>query len=78
MQRRRFLQTLSAGSLASLLPNLACAPTSVNVSTIDRQALVARHAPVVRTIDPFSVLSVGNGRFAFTADVTGLQSFPDA
>lgn len=79
MQRRRFLQTLSAGSLAGLLPNLACVPAQeISASAIDRRALVARHVPVVRTVDPFSVLSVGNGGFAFTADVTGLQTFPDA
>ncbi len=43
---------------------------------IDRQTLVRRHNPVLRDFDPVSPLSVGNGEFAFTADVTGLQSFP--
>jgi hypothetical protein len=42
---------------------------------IDRKNLVARHNPVIRTADRLSPLSVGNGRFAFTADITGLQSF---
>ena len=41
---------------------------------IDRHALVTRHNPVVRAVDFDSPLSVGNGRFAFTADVTGLQT----
>ena len=41
---------------------------------IDRAALVARHAVHVEGIDPESPLSVGNGDFAFTVDVTGLQS----
>ncbi len=41
---------------------------------IDRQALVTRHNPVVRTVDVDSPLSVGNGRFAFTADATGVQT----
>lgn len=45
---------------------------------IDRAALVERHHPVVTTVDPLSPLSVGNGEFAFTADVTGLQSFPES
>ena len=45
---------------------------------IDRQALVTRHNPVLRTFDPESPLSVGNGQFAFTVDVTGLQTFPEA
>ncbi|HEV2864330.1 MAG TPA: hypothetical protein VGX48_25250 [Pyrinomonadaceae bacterium] len=43
---------------------------------IDRAALIGRHNPVARKIDPLSPLSVGNGEFAFTADVTGLQTFP--
>ena len=45
---------------------------------IDRQALVARHNPRMRKLDPLSPLSLGNGEFAFTADITGLQSFPAA
>ncbi|WP_426324736.1 hypothetical protein [Pedobacter sp. R-06] len=44
---------------------------------IDREALVTRHTIVVKKIDSLSSLSVGNGRFAFTVDATGLQSFPD-
>lgn len=44
---------------------------------IDRQALVARHAPHLTAPDPWAPLSVGNGRFCFTADVTGLQTFGD-
>ncbi len=45
---------------------------------IDRQSLVTRHNPVLREFDIESPLSVGNGQFAFTADVTGLQTFPEA
>ncbi len=44
---------------------------------IDRQALVRRHRVVLRTADPRSPLTVGNGEFCYTADLTGLQSFPD-
>jgi protein-glucosylgalactosylhydroxylysine glucosidase len=39
---------------------------------------VTRHTPVLRRFDVAEPLSVGNGEFAFTADVTGLQTFPDA
>lgn len=46
-------------------------------SRIDRHALVSRHDPVLRTFDTTSPLSVGNGTFAFTADVTGLQTFAE-
>ncbi|GIU79910.1 MAG: hypothetical protein KatS3mg005_3148 [Bryobacteraceae bacterium] len=49
----------------------------LSAQPIDRQALVRRHNPVLRAADPWAPLSVGNGEFAFTADVTGLQSFPD-
>jgi hypothetical protein len=44
---------------------------------IDRQALVARHNPHLQAVDPWAPLSVGNGQFCFTADVTGLQTFPE-
>jgi hypothetical protein len=44
---------------------------------IDRKALVARHSPSIHRLDPLSPFSLGNGEFAFTADITGLQTFPD-
>ncbi|MEO6393151.1 MAG: hypothetical protein ABIP75_14980, partial [Pyrinomonadaceae bacterium] len=43
---------------------------------IDRAALVDRHNPALRALDPLSPLTVGNGEFAFTADITGLQTLP--
>jgi len=43
---------------------------------IDRKALVTRHDIVLTRHDPLTPLSVGNGELAFTADITGLQSFP--
>ncbi len=49
---------------------------TANPKAIDRQALVARHQVVITAPDPMSALSVGNGEFAFTVDVTGLQTFP--
>jgi len=45
--------------------------------TIDRQALVTRHNVTLNRPDPLTPLSVGNGEFAFTADITGLQTFPE-
>ena len=44
---------------------------------IDRKALVTRNNPVVTTVDTLASLSVGNGGFAFTTDITGLQTFPE-
>ncbi|NOU97951.1 glycoside hydrolase family 65 [Paenibacillus sp. LMG 31456] len=44
---------------------------------IDRYALVSRHNPVLKQAELLSPLSVGNGEFAYTVDITGLQSFPE-
>ncbi|MBS1663030.1 MAG: hypothetical protein JST68_18445, partial [Bacteroidetes bacterium] len=44
---------------------------------IDRKALVGRHNVVNTRVDTMGSLTVGNGAFAFTVDVTGLQSFPE-
>ncbi len=43
---------------------------------IDRQAVVSRNNPVVTEANPLASLTVGNGHFATTVDVTGLQSYP--
>ena len=45
---------------------------------IDRHALVTRHNVVLRQFDANNPLTVGNGEFAFTVDITGLQTFPEA
>ncbi len=57
---------------------LAGAVASFATEPIDRRALVTRHNPSLQRLDPESPLSVGNGEFAFTADVTGLQTFASA
>lgn len=44
---------------------------------IDRRALVRRHDVEQTTLDPRSPVTVGNGEFALTVDLTGLQSMPD-
>jgi hypothetical protein len=44
---------------------------------IDRKSVVGRHNVKVSEVDTLGSLSVGNGRFAFTVDVTGLQTFPE-
>jgi hypothetical protein len=54
------------------------AARAADAPPIDRQALVTRHNPVLHEFDVRSPLSVGNGEFCFTADATGLQTFPDA
>jgi hypothetical protein len=41
---------------------------------INRYELINKHNPVLHKADYTSPLTVGNGEFAFTADITGLQS----
>lgn len=43
---------------------------------IDRYDVVTRHNVIIQAADSLGSLSVGNGEFAFTVDVSGLQSFP--
>ncbi len=50
---------------------------SSNNGKIDRYALVTRNNPHVTSVDTMASLTVGNGHFAFTADITGLQTFPE-
>src|ERR1035437_2846350 len=51
--------------------------SSASAQKINRKALVQRHNVIVKQVDSLSSLSVGNGKFAFTVDVTGLQTFPE-
>ena len=60
------------------LSSAAPEPPWAGPAPIDRHALVTRHNVELTRFDPESPLSVGNGEFAFTVDVTGLQTFPDA
>jgi hypothetical protein len=92
LSRRKFLKTMaiSGGAVyavsakggpqitspAITKASFALSAAQRSTHTIDRAALVKRHNPVLRQIDPLSPLSVGNGEFAFTCDVTGLQTFP--
>ena len=50
--------------------------TDNTTAAIDRQAVVNRHNPLITEADPLASLSVGNGHFATTVDITGLQSYP--
>lgn len=62
----------SFGACAQATPAIRSSPAT----PIDRRALVSRHDVSFRSIDPTAALMVGNGNFAFTADITGLQTFP--
>lgn len=43
---------------------------------INRHDLITRNNILVNGFDDLNSLTVGNGNFAFTADITGLQTFP--
>lgn len=60
----------------SLLFTVFCLifPIKGRAQTINRFDLVNRHNVILKEIDPLAPLSVGNGDFAYTADVTGMQS----
>jgi hypothetical protein len=71
-------------ALAALLqPSMGSAqqpPNPLPAATaekIDRRALVSRHNVNFQQIDPTSPAMVGNGNLAFTADITGLQTFAE-
>ena len=59
-------------TLVAILVALPCD----GVAPLDREALVRRHNITLTEFHDNSPLAVGNGRFAFNFDVTGLQSFP--
>ena len=64
--------------LASAFSTVAFSACSQNgTQKIDRKALVERHSIKITQADSLNSLTVGNGEFAMTVDVTGLQSFPD-
>jgi hypothetical protein len=61
-----------------MLISLLLIPTAhANAETIDREKVVATFSPVVKTLDKLSPFTLGNGKFAFTADATGFQSFAE-
>lgn len=55
----------------------ACKSKEEVVSKIDRKSVVTRHNVKISKVDTLGSLNVGNGKFSFTVDVTGLQSFTE-
>ena len=50
--------------------------TTENITaSIDREAVLFRNNPLITEADPLASLSVGNGHFATTVDVTGMQTY---
>src|SRR5690606_12823263 len=56
---------------------LASCRVSDEKEGIDRHALVNRHNIILNKPDTLAAHTVGNGEFAFTVDVSGLQTFPE-
>lgn len=75
MKRRDFLRIAGATTASATFGSKVLHSATVS-SAIDRKTLVNRHTIVMDRPDALSPLSVGNGEMAFTADVTGLQTFP--
>ena len=75
LKPNRLFKMLMQGSC---LIAISCSLATISMAQpINRQALVQRHNIVNTRIDSLESLSLGNGKFAFTADVTGLQTFPE-
>ena len=68
---------LAVAVVLCAMPAGGAVSASSGESRIDRRALVTRHNVTLDKPDPLTPLSVGNGEFAFTADITGLQTFPE-
>jgi hypothetical protein len=66
------MKALIPGFALTLAVLISCG----NDQKINRYQLVTRHNIETSAIDSLNSLSVGNGEFAFTVDVTGLQTFP--
>jgi hypothetical protein len=67
---------MNARHLCIVLVSLA-ASRFAEAAPIDRHALVTRHNPTITAVDPSAPFMVGNGNLAFTADITGLQTFQE-
>ncbi|MFD2036461.1 hypothetical protein ACFSKL_16770 [Belliella marina] len=72
-----FKATIISGLTFCMLSLTSCDQKSEEktVEKIDRKALVDRHDVILDAPDTLASLTVGNGEFAFTVDVSGLQTF---
>lgn len=72
------LRRFSVSPVIVLLAALFACAVAAKADHIDREAWVSRHNVVLTAIDPHAPVMLGNGNIGFTADITGLQSFPQA
>ena len=66
-----------AFSISNLTGKFSCFVFCHCNGGIDRQSVISRNNPHVTALDTLASLSVGNGGFAVTVDVTGLQTWPE-
>lgn len=69
--------TLLAGSTTACAQTVAPTAAVAPAAPIDRHALVTRHNVTLTAIDRHAPIMLGNGDLGFTADITGLQTFPE-
>lgn len=69
------MKSYNAAIILLLIIACSCQNANDNKTSIDRKALVQRNNVLIQEFDPLASLSVGNGEFAFTTDLTGLQTF---
>ena len=62
---------------AMAMPILLLIQVFVISAPIDRKAWVTRHNPTLRKLDANAPMTVGNGGFACSADITWLQTFAE-
>ncbi len=62
---------------ASLEMEMLGYTTENTTASIDREAVLFRNNPIITAADPLASLTVGNGHFATTVDVTGMQTYLD-
>ena len=48
-----------------------------DLQPIDRKVVISRNNPEIKKANELSSLTIGNGHFAATVDITGLQSYPE-
>ena len=70
------MKELITKTLTIFIIGITVVGSVVAADKIDRRKVVTRHNPHVTHLDSLSSLTVGNGKFAFTVDATGLQTFP--
>lgn len=75
VKNRLLIKAKTRGTLLSVSLGIVFVACTTQPAPIDRYDWVNRHNILIEKVDPLSPLTVGNGDFAFTADITGMQSF---